>query len=343
MSKTAYHISLKGYVGGYDFDRSTVDRELAKNDGKQVNVLIDSLGGSLATGLSISAAFRNHGNVNVHFVGLNASAATIASLGAAHISIDAGAMYLVHKCSMAFFEWGSLNSDQFTTLIADCEKIKADLDKLDLNCAQLYAARCKRKPEDLLALMKVGGWLSAKEALDWGFVDEITDLADEPAPKLTDALASAMANAGLPIPNIPIAEADKESAFAKFIAALTSFFKPSTNPITTAMIKTYTFLSAILADKPITVKDGTASVSTAQLDAIEAALADKDRLCNEQKQTIEDRDKTIADLQAKLAKQPAEPTKQVVEDSKPGDNAPKIDVAAFVDAFNTAKAHYAEL
>lgn len=75
--KTAYHISVKGYVGGYDFYRSTVDRELAKNEGKQVNVLIDSLGGSLATGLSISAAFKNHGNVNVHFVGLNASAATI--------------------------------------------------------------------------------------------------------------------------------------------------------------------------------------------------------------------------------------------------------------------------
>ena len=108
MSKTAYNISLKGYVGGYDFDRNTVDSVLAKNDGKEVNVLIDSLGGSLATGLSISAAFKNHGNVNVHFVGLNASAATIASLGAAHISINAGAMYLVHQCSMAFFEWGSL-------------------------------------------------------------------------------------------------------------------------------------------------------------------------------------------------------------------------------------------
>ena len=347
MSKTAYNISLKGYVGGYDFDRSTVDRELAKNEGKQVNVLIDSLGGSLATGLSISAAFKNHGNVNVHFVGLNASAATIASLGAAHISIDAGAMYLVHQCSMAFFEWGSLNSAQFATLIADCEKIKADLDKLDLNCAQLYAARCKRKTEDLLALMKVGGWLTAKEALDWGFVDEITDLADEPAPKLTDALASAMANAGMPIPNIPIAESDKESAFAKFIAALTSLFsakaerqadnKPFTNPITTAMIKTYTFLSAILADKPLTVKDGAATVTVAQLDAIEDALAEKDRLCNEQKQTI-------ADLQAKLDKQPAEPTKQVVEDRKPGgDPAPKNDVEQFVDTYNSARALYNEV
>ena len=337
MPKIAYNISLKGYVGGADFDRTTVDKTLAQNEGKQVNVLIDSLGGSLATGLSISAAFKNHGNVNVHFVGLNASAATIASLGAAHISIDAGAMYLVHQCSMAFFEWGSLNSAQFATLIADCEKIKADLDKLDLNCAQLYAARCKRKPEDLLALMKAGGWLTAKEALDWGFVDEITDLADEPAPKLTDALASAMASEGMPIPNIPIAEADKESAFARFLAALTSFFKPSTNHITTAMIKTYTFLSAILADKPLTVKDGAATVTAAQLDAIEAALAEKDCLCNEQKQTI-------ADLQAKLAAKPAEASSQVVEDNKPSGSAgPKNDVEQFVETYNSAKKLFDEV
>lgn len=348
MSKTAYNITLKGYVGGYDFDRSTVDRELAKNEGKQVNVLIDSLGGSLATGLSISAAFRNHGNVNVHFVGLNASAATIASLGAAHISIDAGAMYLVHKCSMAFFEWGSLNSDQFATLITDCEKIKADLDKLDLNCAQLYARKCRKPTADLLALMKVGGWLTAKEALDWGFVDEITDLADEPAPKLTDALASAMASEGMPIPNIPIAEADKESAFARFLAALTSFFKPSTNPITTAMIKTYIFLSAILADKPLTVSNGTASVTAEQLDAIENALADKDKTVNEQKAALEAKDAdikakdaTIADLQAKLAAKPAASTTTVVEQSKPSEKTePKTEAEAYCETVNSARKLY---
>lgn len=48
MPKIAYNITLKGYVVGADFDRMTVDRELAKNDGKQVNVLIDSLGGSFS-------------------------------------------------------------------------------------------------------------------------------------------------------------------------------------------------------------------------------------------------------------------------------------------------------
>ena len=311
MSKTAYNISLKGYVGGYDFDRNTVDSVLAKNDGKEVNVLIDSLGGSLATGLSISAAFKNHGNVNVHFVGLNASAATIASLGAAHISIDAGAMYLVHQCSMAFFEWGSLNSAQFATLIADCEKIKADLDKLDLNVAQLYAARCKRPTADLLALMKVGGWLSAKEALDWGFVDEITDLDDEPAPKLTDALASAMASEGMPIPNIPLAENEKDSPFGRFFSAITSLFQSKSHTLMT-------------------------EEQTNRISDLETQVAAQSKMIEAQKAVI-------TELEAKIAALPAASTTNVVEDSKPQEPTEKNEVEAFVDTFNSARKLFNEV
>lgn len=48
-----YHLHLKGYVGGYDFDSDYVDYILAKYPDSEVNVLIDSLGGSLATALSI--------------------------------------------------------------------------------------------------------------------------------------------------------------------------------------------------------------------------------------------------------------------------------------------------
>ena len=112
MAKKNYNLHLKGYVGGWDFDADYVDYVLGKNQDGEVNVLIDSLGGSLSKALSIVAAFRNHGNVNVHFVGMNASAATIASLGAKHVSMDSSAMYLVHKCSMEFFQWASANSDK---------------------------------------------------------------------------------------------------------------------------------------------------------------------------------------------------------------------------------------
>ena len=52
---TKYHLHLKGYVGGYDFDRDYVDYILNKHPEEEVHVLIDSLGGSLATALSIVA------------------------------------------------------------------------------------------------------------------------------------------------------------------------------------------------------------------------------------------------------------------------------------------------
>lgn len=297
MPATQYNLHLKGFVGGSDFDRNYVDYVLGKHVGKPVNVLIDSLGGSVATALSITSAFKNHGDVSVHFVGMNASAATIASLGAKHISIDANAMYLVHKCSQGFFEWGSLNADQFARLIADCEQIKADLDKLDINIASMYAGKCKKNKTDLLALMKVGGWLTAQEAHEWGFVDEITDLPDEAAPRLTDAVASEMAAAGMPIPNIPVA--DKESSFAKFLSSLASLFKPT---------KSQTDMPTETSNQTPTtapVENQAKSVDAARIAELEASVADKDK-------TIADLQKQIADLKAG----PAATTTAVVEDSK---------------------------
>ena len=315
---TQYNLQLKGYVGGGDFDRSKVDAMLAAHGGKRVNVLIDSLGGSLATGLSISAAFKNHGDVAVHFVGLNASAATIASLGASHISIDAGAMYLVHKCSMAFFEWGSLNSDQFGQLIQDCEKIKADLDKLDLNVAQLYARKCRKPAADLLALMKAGGWLSAKEALEWGFVDEITDLAHEPAPKLTDALASAMASEGMPIPNIPLAEADREGMFAKFLASLASIFNHKSN-------------TSMPTNEPKT--EPQAAVSAVEQPDLSARIAE-----------LEAREKELLAELAELRQAPGAQSQQVIEDTKKGaTDEPLNDVERLVRTHNSVAELYKQL
>lgn len=162
MSKKTYNLHLKGYVGGWDFDSDYVDFVLNKNADNEVHVLIDSLGGSLATALSIVASFRNHGNVHVHYVGMNASAATIASLGAKHVSIDSSAMYLVHKCSMEFFQWASANADKLRSIIKEAEQMKENLDKMDSNIAEMYAKKCKKEPADLLALMKKGGVFTVK-------------------------------------------------------------------------------------------------------------------------------------------------------------------------------------
>lgn len=348
MSKK-YHLSLKGYVGDVDFDRANVDRVLEENEGKHVDVIIDSLGGSLAAGLSILSSFKQHGDVSVHFVGLNASAATIASLGAKHISMDAASgMYLVHKCSTAFFQWASLNADQFETLISDCTKIKEDLDKLDLQIANLYAKKCKKPVDDLIKLMKRGGWLSASEAFEWGFVDELVEDDESTEAVLTDAVASAMAAAGIPIPNIPIsASSAQESFMAKLIQSVSAFFAPAHKPkvedpnnsqtqISNPMNKNYSCICAALGLESLALSDDKATLEDAQLLKLEAAVKEKtDR--------VEALEAEVSDLKAKLDKKPADNSTPVVEDSKQSKTDDTDDLSAFADSYNSAKALFDSL
>ena len=294
---TQYHLHLKGYVGGSDFNADDVTATLRSNPDTEVAVLIDSTGGQLSTALTIYSAFRSHGNVHAHFVGMNASAATIASLGAKRITMDASALYLVHKCSMAVFEWASMNADQLQDYITALLKQKTNLDKMDCNVSAMYAARCRKPQEDLLALMKTGGWLTAKEALEWGFVDELTELEGDEKPELTEALVHSMAEAQMPIPSIPYSDKGRhpqhsEPLFSRFMAAMASLFKPSvesntttspttpqtstsnTTPKPTAQMKHYTRIEAALkVSEGFTPNaEGHVTLTEAQLQAIEDAL-----------------------------------------------------------------------
>ena len=349
-TKTNYNLHLKGFVGGYDFDADYVDYILSKHEGKEVHVLIDSLGGRSNTALSIFSAFKRHGNVNVHFVGMNASAATIASLGAKHITMDSSAMYLVHKCSVGFFEWGQLNSDGLQALIDNIEHQKADLDKLDANIAQMYATRCKKEPAELLELMKAGGWLTAQEALSWGFVDELTDYEGEDAPVLTDTMANAMSAAGIPIPNMPTMKMtqQEQSAFAKFLTSLTQFFTNSksheliNSQTKTPMKKIFTSICAILACEHLLSNDGKITLDDAQLESIESSIsADKQTIndLNAQINTLKSEKQTLSDantqLQAEvdtLKKKPADTTAHVVNDKHDDQPAEKSEAEQYFES-----------
>ena len=225
-----YHMHLRGYVGGWDFDSEYVNYILNKYPDEPVNVLIESLGGSLVTALSIVSAFRRHGNVHVHFVGMNASAATIASMGAKSISIDSSAMYLVHKASVEFFKWTDANSEKLAQIIKEANQMKTDLEKMDANVAALYAGRCKKSQEEMMNLMKVGGWLTAKEAEEWGFVDEITEYEDDQPPVINDAIAADMMASGIPVP-VQVAKSleRKKGFFARIMDTFAKMFENEDN------------------------------------------------------------------------------------------------------------------
>ncbi|MBR3564724.1 MAG: Clp protease ClpP [Paludibacteraceae bacterium] len=329
-----YDLYLRGYVGGADFDSDLVSRTLTKYKDRPVTVLIDSLGGSLATALSIAAAFREHGDVTAHFVGMNASAATIASMGANSITIDECAMYLVHKCSAEFFQWASFNADQLQDQIDQLTQLKSDLEKMDLNVAQMYARKCKKPVADLLALMKTGGWLTANEAWQWGFVDCLTDNHEDAVPVLTEDLAASMQANGLPLPNMEIKATPTPTGFHKLVEMLSNFFqrKPETNAqpdseataqeptqhtnqlTDTDMTKLLPLLATALAlqAQEFTLKDDHLQLTAEQADTLEAYIKDlSDKLTAEQtaNKTAQDR---IKALEKQLADKPADETVQVI-------------------------------
>jgi enoyl-CoA hydratase/carnithine racemase len=239
-------------------------------------------------------------------------------------------MYLVHKCSVEFFRWASANSDKLADIIKEAKQMKSDLEKMDANVAQMYASKCQKSPEDLLALMKKGGWLTAKEALEWGFVDEITDYEEDAAPVITDSIAADMASSGIPVPSCYSGQ-QPSNIFARFIDALTNFFSNSNTLSKMEQANTTQQQEQVQTQQPApapqaSVQQPAAGTQVQTQQELPAADAQAQAL-EQQRQTLEAqhntaiaaKDQEIAQLRAELdalKKAPGASTSQVVETEK---------------------------
>ena len=212
-----------------------------------------------------------------------------------------------------------------------------------LTCAFLmYATRCKKEPKALLDLMKVGGWLTAQEALDWGFVDELTEFEDETAP----------------LPNVPKSKSE-ETFFQKMAQALAAVFKPTQvnnqhtpKPMNIIFKNICKFLSC----EHLASEDGKVSLTEAQLSDLESAMQanhdmiaelsikvknaeDENKKLTETNKSLDEANKT---LEAKVANLPAASTTAIVDDKKHEDHEPTA-YEQFINAGETARKLYDSL
>lgn len=343
-----YNLFLKGGVGGWDFNSDYVNWVLDKNKDSEVHVLVNSLGGYTHEGVAISSLFKLHGNVHVHFVGHNASASTIAAMGAKRVTIDEDAAFLVHKCLVPITKWAYMNSDEIDEHIKKLEEIKKNNDTIDSCVAGMYARRCKKPKEDLLALMKVGGWLTPEEALEWGFVDEITHYDEDEKPEITESTLSYFSDAGIPLP--PNFTKKKGSIMERFLAFLQSPFSNQAPEDTKGAAKNSSLMSKltalcsllgatlalsddklILSAEQVDKVNSTLDENKATIDSLTQSVADKDKEIESLKASVAEKDKTIADLK----KEPAKSTENVVDTGKDDDPYAPVSDA---DALEASKA-----
>lgn len=334
-----YNLFLKGTVGYWDFNADYVNYVLDKHKDTEVHVLINSLGGDVATALSISSLFRIHGNVHCHFTGMNASAATIAAMGAKRVTMDADSLFLVHKCMALVLKWDYMNADELAAHISELEKVKKDNETIDGCIAGMYASRCKKPKDELLSLMKEGAWLTARDAKEWGFVDELTNDPEDSKPELTDSVASVMATAGIPLPPVEMKKGSFMERLFKFFTnqkPATEGSEPETAQSNTPMAKTLTAVGALLG-AGLAVADGKLALTEEQADKLEDTLAGHEATVKDLNDKIAGKDTRIAELEQQvkdLMKVPAEGTSNVTEQKKSADASPLegVDLGKVCDA-----------
>lgn len=139
-------------------------KELSAINSNNITLHINSPGGDVFDARAIATAIKAHSaNVTAKIDGLAASAATYIALAADKVEIADGAFFMIHK------GW------TFTMGNADDLRGTAELlDKVDESIVNDYAKKTGISSEELIELMAAETWFNANEALERGFVDEVT-------------------------------------------------------------------------------------------------------------------------------------------------------------------------
>lgn len=136
----------------------------------QINVHINSPGGSVFAGQAIHNILRQHpANVTVYIDGLAASIASIIAMAGNKIIMPPGTMMMIHNPLLSL--WGSYQS-------ADMREMADFLDKVKESLVATYVTRCTKKTRDeIIALMDATTWMTAADAVEMGFADEVEGTA----------------------------------------------------------------------------------------------------------------------------------------------------------------------
>lgn len=131
---------------------------------EDITLEVNSNGGLVTVGSEIYTALKNYkGHVAVEVTGMAASAASVAIMGADTVKISPTAQIMIHKALLGYV---SGNSD-------DLEKAVNALKSSDQAIVNAYVSKTGLSEEEIFKLMKNETFMSANEAIEKGFADEL--------------------------------------------------------------------------------------------------------------------------------------------------------------------------
>lgn len=137
----------------------------ALGDITELRIYINSGGGDVFAGQAIYSMLKRHSATKIVYIdGLAASIASVVAMAGDKIIMPTNAMMMIHKCWTIALG----NADEM-------RKIADDLDKIDESIIAAYVSKTGLEEADIVELMEDETWMTAQDAIDYGFADEIEE------------------------------------------------------------------------------------------------------------------------------------------------------------------------
>lgn len=143
-------------------------KDLAAVKARQIDLHINSPGGVVFDGITIYNLLKQHpATITTYIDGLAASIASVIALAGDTVVMAANAMYMIHN--------------PFGMAYGNAKELRAYADVLEKvggSMLSAYKAKTGMDEAELLVLLDAETWMTAAEAKEHGFVDEIAEEMD---------------------------------------------------------------------------------------------------------------------------------------------------------------------
>lgn len=269
-----YIIDLFGDITNWGYSRNYIKYYLNQAGKNPVRLRVTSYGGNVNEAIAISKLLEEHGDVTVEFIGFNASAVTWMAFGAKRIVAYEDTLWLAHKSSVAVSFYGAFNADSIEEKIKELQNKKQMAEALDLIIAKKYADYTGKTIEEIFGLMGESKWLTAQEAKDWGFVNEVL-----PGKMNKNSSAATNLFEAMGLPPVPVVKTDnikEDTLVNRIVDGIKGIFKnEDTNHdkiINTVMNKEFLSVNKVLNIEGFEVADNKVTLTVEQMKIINTAL-----------------------------------------------------------------------
>lgn len=238
----AVEVTLIEDIDGWGYTHGSLRRELKAADGLPVVIPINSYGGSVMEGMAIYEEIKRYdGETTADILAYAMSCGTMIACAADKVVMPANGFYMIHNAWSVM--WGEAS---------DFEQEAAFLRKIGDVLADIYATKTGLPEQQIRQMMDDTTWLTGTEALEMGFVDELTEAIDIAAsyhPTHTAAVADTLPNtikaltmSNTPATHVatptpaPVAAKPTEEKANAFFNMVKNFFSPEPDPVPTAPV-----------------------------------------------------------------------------------------------------------